>query len=734
MGGKSSKVTVGYRYKMGLHAGISHGPADALVEIRGGDVTLWSGTQSSSGSITINAPNAYGGDKGEGGVQGKLDVMMGESTQAANAYLTSVIGGLQPAYRGLLSVVFNGGLIASNNPYPKPWSFRVRRATQGWDSNNPWYTAKAQITLSNGVKAMNPAHIVYEVLTNRDWGMGYPAGIIDTTAFQAAADQLYTEGLGLCLLWLRQDTIESFLQLVMNYAGGVLVQSKTTGLFQFNLIRGGYSIGSLPTITRDDILSVDSLESASVTGATNEIVVNWFDPTTKTKRVTTLQALGAIQAQGVVISDSRDYNGIASLDLASRLAQRELRAVSVPLRRLKLKLDRSAWQFLPGGLFVLNFTDLGISNMVFRIGEVDYGTLTQGAITVTAVQDVFSLPDTAYIAVQNTGWTVPDMTPTASPYSQGVELNYRQAYQGLTASDLAGLSNTAGYAGVLASRPSGLATDYQIWTAVSPAAFQQYGSPDFCPTATIQSAIQPFDTALTLLAGVDLDNVQVPCAALIDNEEVNVTALDPIAGTATITRGCLDTVPAAHAAGARIWFYDGGFTGSDGVQYFSGEVVQQRALTQTTRGGTLALGLAPNINVTIAGRQAKPYPPAFLQVNSVRWDQVVKISGSLTLAWRERNRVTQQDQMIDQTQGTITPESGTTYTIVLKDGSGTTFATFTGVTGTSWTWTTPDDTHSTVQLSVTAVRGGISSWQSQTLPSTSRVGYGLNYGTDYGSI
>lgn len=733
MGGGKGKQTTGYRYYMGLHAGICHGPVDALVEIRGGDVTIWSGNQTASGSITINAPNAYGGDKREGGVSGKLDVMMGEPTQGVNAYLQSVIGGIQSAFRGLLTVVFNGGQIAANNPYPKPWAFRVRRATAGWDNNNPWYTAKAQITLSNGAKAMNPAHIVYEVLTNRDWGMGYPASIIDTTAFQAAADQLYTEGFGLCLLWVRTDTIESFLQLVMDYVGAVLVQSKTTGLFQFNLIRGGYNINTLPVITRDNIVELSSLEGGSITGATNEIVINWFDPTLKTKRVTSVQALGAIQAQGVVVSAAKEYPGIASADLAARVAQRDLRAVSVPLKRVKLKLDRSAYAFLPGGLFVLNFPDQQINSMVFRIGEVDYGTLTQGYISVTAIQDIFALPDTTYVVSQNTGWTIPDMTPTASPYSQAMEATYRALYLRMTASDLAGLPTNAGYAGMLASRPSGLATDYEVWTAVSPASFAQHGEADFCPTATIQSSLNPFDTAITLLAGVDLDVVQIPCAALIDNEIVSVTALDPIAGTATIARGCLDTVPATHAAGARIWFYDD-FLGSDKVQYFTGETVQQRALTETSRGGTLALGLAPNINCTIVGRQAMPYPPAYFQVNGTRWDQVTQISGQITLAWRERNRLTQQDQLIDNTAGTITPETGTTYTIVLKDGSGTTFATFTGVTGTSWTWPTPDDTHTTIQMTLTAVRGGISSFQSQTLPATTRVGYGLNYGNDYGSV
>lgn len=732
MGGKG-KQTTGYRYYMGLHAGICHGPVDALIEIRGGDTTIWSGSQTSSGTIQINAPNAYGGDKREGGVQGALDVMMGEPTQGANAYLTRVIGGLQNAFRGLLTVVFNGGQIAANNPYPKPWAFRLQRTTSGWDNNTPWYTSKAAVVLSNGVKAMNPAHIVYEVLTNRDWGMGYPASIIDTVAFQASADQCYAEGTGLCLLWVRTDSIESFLQLIMDYSGGVLVQSKTTGLFQFNLIRGGYSIGSLPVITRDNVVEVTNLDAGTVTGSTNEMVINWFDPTLKQQRTTTVQALGAIQAQGVVVSASKDYPGIASQDLAARIAQRDLRTMSVPLKRFKLKLDRSAYYFLPGGLFVLNFPDLGINSMVLRIGEVDYGTLQNGYISITAGQDIYALPDTTYVVNQPTGWTVPDQTPTAAAYFQAMEVDYRTLNIRLSDADLAALTTTAGYAGMLVSRPTGLSTYYQIWTAVSPASFAQHGQGDFCPNATIQSSMNPFDTTATLLAGVDLDIVTVPCAALIDNEIVSVTALNLATGAITIARGCVDTVPTTHAAGARVWFIDN-FFDSDQVQYFSGETVQQRALTETNRGGVLALGSAPNMNCPIVGRQAMPYPPAFLQVNSTRWDLLTKISGPLVVSWRERNRVTQQDQLIDQTQSTVTPESGTTYTITLQDGTGATFATFTGITGTSWTWPTPDDTHSTMGVTVSAVRGGISSFQSQKLPPTPRVGYGLNYGNDYGSI
>lgn len=730
MGG-SSKQTVGYRYYMAIHAGVCHGPVDNLLEIRAGNLTAWSGNQTASGQIFINAPNLFGGDKKEGGIQGNLDVMMGEATQNPNSFLQGLVGGISSAYRGLMTVFFEAGLIGSNNPYPKPWSFRVRRITQGWDNNNPWYTAKAAVTLSNGVVAMNPAHIVYEVLTNRDWGMGYPASLIDATNFQAAADQMYSEGMGLCLLWLRQDTIENFLQTIMDYIGGVLVHSPTTGLFQLNLIRGGYNISSLPVFAEANVNDLQALESPAITNATNEIVVEWFDPTTKTKQYTAVQALGAIQAQGVVVSATKQYDGIASQDLAARVAQRELQATSVPLKRIQVKFDRTAYQLVPGGLFVLNFPDLGINSMVFRVGEVNYGTLTDGSILVTAIQDVFSLPSASYIQLQTTGWTVPNTTATPPPYTLGFEASYRDLYIGLGSADLGLLASNAGYAAICAARPSGLSVNYQIWSRVGAAAYVQYGVEDFAPNGSTQSSLNPFDTTVTIQNGIDLASVVTPCAAIIDNEIVLVSALNASTGVATIARGCEDTVPATHAAGALVWFKDH-YIGSDEIQYFSGETVNVIPLTVTTKD-TLALASGIAVNCVINGRQNAPYPPAFLSINGTRWDQLTELSGQLTLTWRERNRITQADQLIDNTQGTITPETGTSYTLTLQDGTGATFATFTGLTGTSWTWTTPDDTHATMGFTLTTVRGGVSSIQSQKLAPTARVGYGINYGNDYGS-
>ena len=56
MGGRSKSQTVGYRYSLGAHLALCHGPVDAIREIRVDDRTAWSiGTgQSSSASLATD--------------------------------------------------------------------------------------------------------------------------------------------------------------------------------------------------------------------------------------------------------------------------------------------------------------------------------------------------------------------------------------------------------------------------------------------------------------------------------------------------------------------------------------------------------------------------------------------------------------------------------------------------------------------------------------------------------
>ena len=62
MGSRSKSQTVGYRYSLGAHLALCHGPVDAIREIRVDDRTAWSiGTgQSSSAGTGVGALASYG--------------------------------------------------------------------------------------------------------------------------------------------------------------------------------------------------------------------------------------------------------------------------------------------------------------------------------------------------------------------------------------------------------------------------------------------------------------------------------------------------------------------------------------------------------------------------------------------------------------------------------------------------------------------------------------------------
>ena len=63
--------------------------------------------------------------------------------------------------------------------------------------------------------------MVYECLTNAEWGMGYPSANLDDTSFKAAADTLHSEGFGLNMIWLQQSKIEQFIKDNMGHIDGV---------------------------------------------------------------------------------------------------------------------------------------------------------------------------------------------------------------------------------------------------------------------------------------------------------------------------------------------------------------------------------------------------------------------------------------------------------------------------------------------------------------------------------
>lgn len=689
MGGSSKAQTVGYKYYLGMHAIMCHGPVDKVTRFSVDGKVAWSGT-STGGAVSVNAPQLFGGDEREGGVSGTIDIEMGTTTQGRNAYLQSQLGSSIPAFRRVLGLVFRQCYLG-NNPYLKRWAIRATRILVRQDGIAQWYSAKADVGGD-----MNPAHIIREVLTDPDWGMGYPEADVDNASFTAAADTLYSEGMGMSILWDKQQQLSDFLAIVLRHVDGSLYTDRATGKFVLKLARGGYDIPSLLLLDESVVERVTDFKRSTVAELTNQVSVVYWDKSTGKNNSVTVQDIALAASQGATVGTTSQYPGFTNGTIATKAAARDLKALSTPLASATLYVTRKAASLNIGDVFRFAWAEYGISQVVFRVTNIELGELTSNLIKLSVVEDVFALSSAIYSPPPPSEWTNPIGAPVPVPFRLLTEVPYYLIARTLGDSGAQALPQTASYMMVGGTNPGGSAYSAQVYVDEG-AGYQQQAVANFCPTAVISAAYGQADTALAITGGLDLDLVQVGDVAAIGVGAISTSEMVQVVSITdtllTVKRGMLDTVPAPIASNTRVIFLGSGDNPSVVElpnEYALGESVSVRMLT-TTGQGTLALGSGATdtlaINAT-AGRQWRPYPPGLFRVNGMAYPASIPGNQNITVSWAHRDRLQQTAQtLVDQNASNIGPEAGTTYTCRVLKQDGTVIATHDLLTGTTTTFT-----------------------------------------------
>lgn len=237
-------------------------------------------------------------------------------------------------------------------------------------------------------------------------------------------------------------------------------------------------------------------------------------------------------------------------------------------------------------------------------------------------------------------------------------------------------------------------------------------------------------------------------AILVGKEICRLEAIDLEGGTIGVARGCADTIPAPHAKNTPIFFFDDA-VGSDDREYLAGETVGVKILMRTTRE-QMAISASPPNTLTFGARFARPYPPGRMRVNGKPWYQethLVSVNGGLALTWAHRDRISQADQLIGHEEGSVGPENGVDYRIVVRDDGGTLLRVI-DVDGSAsgFTYTLaqaitdfgiPDGSTDLVNgyLTVSSERDGFLSWQSYRINfqiNPAVPGWGENWGLAWG--
>ena len=400
----------------------------------------------------------------------------------------------------------------------------------------------------------------------------------------------------------------------------------------------------------------------------NSVTVRFTDAWTDETGAVSVTDTARVQAMGEVIATTLDYPGIRYQGLAVRVAERDLRALSVPLLAGEITVNREGAELGPGDVIRLRSQRLGLDDVVMRLSEIGQGDGRDNGIRLKLAEDVFALGATAIAGGRMPAGGSLTARPRAlsrrmvaeAPYWLLVrELGHAEADRILADDPDAGALVATG------ERPSADALTAELWVDPGTGPVQD-GVVDFAPVAALATDLSddPEARTVAVTAWRDIGAVGIGTLAAIGEELVRVDGITPDA--ITVGRGCLDTVPRAHDAGTAVLFFDEAARITEDARA-AGETLAVRLLPETGRG-TLAFAMAPEDSVTFDRRAIRPLPPGRVQAGgSYAPDIDALVNGDVTLTWAHRDRLTQTSPVIaDHTAGDIGPEPGVEYSIEIR--------------------------------------------------------------------
>lgn len=528
----------------------------------------------------------------------------------------------------------------------------------------------------NRVWDANPAHIIYECLTDTSWGLGEDVANIDVAAFVSVAQTLYNENFGLSLVWDAASAIEDFVNNILSHINGVIFTHPATGLLTIRLVRDDYDRETVREINPDNALLTKF--SRKAWGDTiNEIQVTWTDPADEDASKVILQDAGNIAQQGFINSSNSDYPGVRTVALAGKLAERDLRAASSPLCTGEATANRTFFDATPMEVLKLNWPEYGVEAVYARVTSVTYGELGASGISLTLAEDIFGYPQAEYTAASggSSNWT------PSNPGEGGVLGSYVMPapYYGLAAvlgADSGTIDPPTTYNTPLAATETGEASTYDLYASTTlPSGGTEYQMVDDDRPFMLKSALpaalvgEAVSTITGLTAAVnDVLIIGAPGLGAASQELALVAAVDGSTGALTVWRGIIDSTPKAWANGTEVWI--------GGIEHLSAEP------TARTEGATASYKMLPSWSdatldslpvVAFSGvaRASRPYPPANVKIGGTDAFAVTSATGAFAVTWAHRNKETQAENILKQTDASVTPEADVRYGLRIRNASNT---------------------------------------------------------------
>lgn len=631
-GFSSKKMTIGYKYYMGIQLGICHGPDVTLKQVWFDDDKAWEG-QITSGSLQINKPELFGGEESGGGVQGTISFYNGNLIQKANAYLQRVIGADRVSgLRGICYAVLEQFYIG-NTETPAKISFVCSRFPKSPSGNT---------SLEVIGDDANPAYVIHEFLTDGRFGASISASLVDLSTVEACAQTLHDEGYGVSGAVDSAKQASAVIDDILKVINGSLITDAATGQLKLKLVRDDYSIDDLPLLDAGNIVSMSNFNRGSLDTAVNEVKIKYMSIADGfTERTATAQNLGLRIHKGDSDGVSYDYMSVSTGSLAAKIAQRELRPLSVPLASCIVECNRSMFDVEMLDVVTLDWPPLDVKGLVMRVMGVDVGSLQDSSIKLTLTQDLFGLQNSVYSDGGEREWTRPNFEPTNPPSLQIVEAP-------AIFNETAGLTKTLM---VLAEQPPA-GQDYKLITRQGTESWSDQGVYPFTPVFQLTEALlaspATLDTGPIITGPIELldnystnENREALGILYVNGEWMSYETFTILTSTTAqlknVRRALFGSTAKAHLAGTKTWAVSEGYGITMG-QFSAGTTVYLKTLVKTqTRRQTESE--AAEQSFVVKARNDQVFPPARVLVNGVGGGE---ISGVAEVSWRFRSGAAQE--------------------------------------------------------------------------------------------
>lgn len=280
-------------------------------------------------------------------------------------------------------VLYNSGgqWIIGSSPTVPAYSFEVSSYRDG--GGYPGVGIYARIGYDS-----NPINVLWDLLKCTFGKLGISTSYLDSTSFDEAATTLYGEshGYSRCI----EDVVSArdFIQEILRQIDGVLYADEEEQKIKIDLIRSDYDPATIPHITKDNCDRLENFVASGRSNLINRVVLEYTDRDNDYQDNTEpAQNPASSTANSQYSAESIRMPGVTHAALAATIAHRELAWRSRPMMKCRAICDRSKINLRPGMAVKLTWQKPDISGIIFRVADVDEGTLTDGRVAVDLIQD-----------------------------------------------------------------------------------------------------------------------------------------------------------------------------------------------------------------------------------------------------------------------------------------------------------------------------------------------------------